>query len=79
MVANEEWRMSMRGSGNGGMHTVELLEDALNSTRASTTAHGYVKLVGVRHLCGVEFACEDLSAVRNLVDLQSLGENWFFK
>jgi hypothetical protein len=36
-------------------HTIELLEHALNSTRAAAAAHGNVEFVCVRHVvgCGV--------------------------
>lgn len=42
------------GQQDGGMHTVKLLEDALNSTRASTTTHSNVKFIGVRHVVDIE-------------------------
>jgi hypothetical protein len=32
---------------NGKNHTIELLEDTINSTRATATGHGNVKFVGV--------------------------------
>jgi hypothetical protein len=51
------------GQQNGGMHTVELLEDALNSTRTSATAHSNVELVCVRHVIGIEVKSEKFGKV----------------
>lgn len=50
MIARDEdgWRGNWKAA--RGKHTIEFLEDTLNGTGASTTAHGNVEFVGVRHV-----------------------------